>query len=78
VIISILDVKMRSKEIMMQKIFENSMVRLDFDPIDRDYLVDQLYARNNAEFGQFVPRTNHWDEDDREIYDDELGFRFTR
>ena len=66
--------------VIMQELFEESMASLNFQVVDRYYLVDEydrevsLYMRSWVS----IPRTNSFDEDDWDIFGDPSGFIFTR
>lgn len=59
----------------MQPQFEDSMVSLDIEVVDRDYLVDQFLSDDLLDNCSFlIPRTETWGEDD--WYEDVNGFIF--
>ena len=64
----------------MQELFEESMVSLNFQVVDRYYLVDEYDREVGLDMGSWfsIPRTDSFDEEDWDIFGDPSGFSFTR
>jgi len=64
----------------MQELFEKNMVSLNFQVVDRYYLVDEYDREVSLDMGSWIsiPRTDFFDEDDWDFFDDPSGFIFTR